>query len=52
MANGGGEKELAEEVVNADSSDTSKFTFTYEDDASLEDKIRAVLKKFIEQMSL
>ena len=46
-ANGsGGTKELAEEVVKiADSSDTSKFTFTYEDDASLEDKIRAVAQK-------
>ena len=46
-ANGsGGTKELAEEVVKiAESSDTSKFTFTYEDDVSLEDKIRAVAQK-------
>ena len=46
-ANGsGGTKELAEEVVKiAKSSDTSKFTFTYEDDVSLEDKIRAVAQK-------
>jgi formate--tetrahydrofolate ligase len=46
-ANGsGGTKELAEEVVKiAESSDTSKFTFAYEDDASLEDKIRAVAQK-------
>ena len=46
-ANGGaGTKELAEEVVKiAESSDTSKFTFTYDDDMSLEDKIRAVAQK-------
>ena len=46
-ANGsGGTKELAEEVVKiAESSDTSKFSFTYEDDVSLEDKIRAVAQK-------
>ena len=46
-ANGsGGTKELAEEVVKiAENSDTSKFTFAYEDDASLEDKIRAVAQK-------
>ena len=46
-ANGsGGTKELAEEVVKiAESSDTSKFTFTYKDDVSLEDKIRAVAQK-------
>ena len=46
-ANGsGGTKELAEEVVKiAETSDTSKFSFTYEDDASLEDKIRAVAQK-------
>ena len=46
-ANGsGGTKELAEEVVKiAEASDTSKFTFTYEDDISLEDKIRAVAQK-------
>ena len=34
-------KELAEEVAKiAESSDTSKFTFTYDDDMSLEDKAR------------
>ena len=46
-ANGSeGTRELAEEVVKvAESSDTSKFTFTYEDDVSLEDKIRAVAQK-------
>ena len=46
-ANGSeGTKELAEEVVKiAESSDTSKFTFTYEDDVSLEDKIRSVAQK-------
>ena len=46
-ANGSeGTKELAEEVVKiAESSDTSKFTFTYNDDMSLEDKIRAVAQK-------
>ena len=46
-ANGsGGTKELAEEVVKiAETSDTSKFTFTYEDDAPLEDKIRSVAQK-------
>ncbi|MEY2997312.1 MAG: hypothetical protein RIQ82_692 [Bacteroidota bacterium] len=46
-ANGSkGTKELAEEVVKiAESSDTSKFTFTYSDDMSLEDKIRAVAQK-------
>jgi len=46
-ANGSkGTKELAEEVVKiAESSDTSKFTFTYSDDISLEDKIRAVAQK-------
>ena len=46
-ANGSeGTKELAEEVVKiAESSDTSKFTFTYDDDMSLEDKIRAVAQK-------
>src|SRR5210317_369772 len=46
-ANGSkGTKELAEEVVKiAESSDTSKFTFTYEDDMSLEGKIRAVAQK-------
>jgi len=46
-ANGSkGTKELAEEVVKiAESSDTSKFTFSYEDDMSLEDKIRAVAQK-------
>ena len=46
-ANGSdGTKELAEEVVKiAETSDTSKFTFAYEDDASLEDKIRAVAQK-------
>ena len=41
-----GTKELAEEVVKiAESSDTSKFTFTYDDDMSLEDKIRSVAQK-------
>jgi len=46
-ANGSeGTKELAEEVVKiAESSDTSKFKFTYEDDMSLEDKIRSVAQK-------
>jgi len=46
-ANGSkGTKELAEEVVKiAESSDASKFTFTYSDDMSLEDKIRAVAQK-------
>ena len=46
-ANGSeGTKELAEEVVKiAESSDTSKFTFTYDDDMSLEDKIRSVAQK-------
>jgi formate--tetrahydrofolate ligase len=46
-ANGSeGTKLLAEEVVKvAESSDTSKFTFTYEDDISLEEKIRAVAQK-------
>ncbi len=46
-ANGSeGTKELAEEVVKiSESSDTSKFTFTYDDDMSLEDKIRAVAQK-------
>ena len=46
-ANGSeGTKELAEEVVKiAESSDTSKFTFAYDDDMSLEDKIRAVAQK-------
>mgnify|MGYP001423945405 FL=1 len=46
-ANGSkGTKELAEEVVKiAESSDTSKFSFTYDDDMSLEDKIRAVAQK-------
>ena len=46
-ANGSeGTKELAEEVVKiAESSDTSKFTFTYDDNMSLEDKIRAVAQK-------
>ena len=46
-ANGSeGTKELAEEVVKiAESSDTSKFTFTYEDDIPLEDKIRSVAQK-------
>ena len=46
-ANGSkGTKELAEEVVKiAESSDTSKFSFTYSDDMSLEDKIRAVAQK-------
>ena len=46
-ANGSkGTKELAEEVVKiAESSDTSKFTFTYSDDMSLEDKIRSVAQK-------
>ena len=46
-ANGSnGTKLLAEEVVKvAESSDTSKFKFTYEDDASLENKIRAVAQK-------
>ena len=46
-ANGSkGTTELAEEVVKiADNSDTSKFTFTYKDDQSLEDKIRAVAQK-------
>jgi len=46
-ANGSeGTKELAEEVVKiAESSDTSKFTFTYEDDMSLEEKIRSVAQK-------
>ena len=46
-ANGSeGTKELAEEVVKiAESSDTSKFTLTYDDDMSLEDKIRAVAQK-------
>ena len=46
-ANGSeGTKELAEEVVKiAESSDTSKFTFTYSDDMALEDKIRAVAQK-------
>ena len=46
-ANGSeGTKELAEEVVKiAESSDTSKFTFTYDDDMSIEDKIRAVAQK-------
>ena len=53
-ANGSdGTKELAEEVVKiAESSDTSKFTFTYDDDMSLEDKIRAVAQKFIVPMIL
>ena len=46
-ANGSeGTKELAEEVVKiAESSDTSNFTFAYNDDISLEDKIRAVAQK-------
>src|SRR5210317_1801930 len=46
-ANGSkGTKELAEEVVKiAESSDTSKFTFTYSDDMSLEVKIRSVAQK-------
>lgn len=46
-ANGSeGTKELAEEVVKiAESSDTSKFKFTYEDNMSLEDKIRSVAQK-------
>ena len=46
-ANGSkGTKELAEEVVKiAESSDASQFTFTYSDDMSLEDKIRAVAQK-------
>ena len=46
-ANGSkGTLELAEEVVKiAESSDTSKFTFTYSDEMSLEDKIRAVAQK-------
>jgi formate--tetrahydrofolate ligase len=46
-ANGGnGTIELAEEVVKiAESSDTSKFKFMYEDNLSLEDKIRSVAQK-------
>ena len=41
-----GTKILAEEVVKvAESSDTSKFTFIYEDNIALEDKIRAVAQK-------
>ena len=46
-ANGSeGTKELAEEVVKiSESSDISKFKFTYDDDVSLEDKIRAVAQK-------
>jgi formate--tetrahydrofolate ligase len=41
-----GTKLLAEEVVKvAESSDTSKFKFTYEDNISLEEKIRAVAQK-------
>ncbi len=46
-ANGSkGTKELAEEVVKiTESSDTSKFTFTYDDDIPLEDKIRSVAQK-------
>jgi formate--tetrahydrofolate ligase len=46
-ANGGdGTLELAEEVVKiSESSDTSKFKFMYEDDISLEEKIRSVAKK-------
>ena len=46
-ANGSkGTKELAEEVVKiAESSDASQFTFTYSDDMSLDDKIRAVAQK-------
>ena len=49
----GGTKELAEEVVKiAETSDTSKFTFAYEDDVSLEDKFEQLLKKYIEQMIL
>jgi len=37
---------LAEEVVKiSESSDPSKFKFMYEDDISLEDKIRSVAKK-------
>ncbi len=46
-ANGGdGTLELAEEVVKiSDSSDPSKFKFMYEDNISLEEKIRSVAKK-------
>ena len=46
-ANGSeGTKELAQEVVKiAESSDTSKFRYVYEDDISLENKIRAVAQK-------
>jgi formate--tetrahydrofolate ligase len=46
-ANGGdGTLELAEEVVKiSESSDKSKFKFMYEDDISLEEKIRSVAKK-------
>ena len=41
-----GTKELAEAVVKiTESSDPTKFTFTYDDDISLEDKIRAVAQK-------
>ena len=46
-ANGSkGTKELAEEVVKiAESSDISKFKFTYEENTSLEEKIRSVAQK-------
>ena len=45
-ANGSdGTKELAEEVVKiAESSDTSKFTYAYDDEMSLEDKIQTICK--------
>ncbi len=46
-ANGGdGTLELAKEVVNiSESSDPSKFKFMYDDNVSLEEKIRSVAKK-------
>ena len=42
---GNGGVELAKEVVRLCEEETPKFTFSYEDDLSLEEKIEAVVKK-------
>ncbi len=42
---GNGGVELAQEVVRLCEEETPKFTFSYEDDLSLEEKIEAVVKK-------
>ena len=42
---GKGGEDLAKEVVRLCEEETPKFTFSYEDDLSIEDKIRAVVQK-------